>query len=286
MSRILFILIAFTLLPVLATGQLLDVKHESVIYKRIDSTRLWMDIFYPSDLDSSRTYPAMVFFFGGGWTSGTRRQFELQARYFATRGMVTFLPDYRVTSRHGSTIFDSMEDAKDAVASLSQEARKYFIDPNQIVVVGGSAGAQLALYTAFKHDPPLSHKPAALVVFNPPVNMGPTNPLLYRRVGPRYRESSPIHNIDKGMPPMLILHGTADKFVTLPMIENYLRYMDSAENEYKLVLYEGRDHGFFNPLTNVEDCRLTTREADEFLCEQGFISGPPTIMTMYIPLEE
>ena len=50
--------------------------------------------------------PAIVFFFGGGWTSGTPTQFERQARHFVDRGLVAVLVDYRVKSRHGVKAVD------------------------------------------------------------------------------------------------------------------------------------------------------------------------------------
>ena len=36
--------------------------QEEILYKQIDSTNLFMEVYYPEQLDSSKTYPAMVFF--------------------------------------------------------------------------------------------------------------------------------------------------------------------------------------------------------------------------------
>ena len=66
-------------------------------YRRIDSTELKLWIFGESDPKAKK--PAIVFFFGGGWNSGSPDQFENQARHFAKRGMIAITADYRVNSR-------------------------------------------------------------------------------------------------------------------------------------------------------------------------------------------
>ena len=76
-------------------------------------------------------------------------QFEPQATYLASRGMVAARADYRVKSRHGVTPEGCVEDAKSAVRWLRQNAAKLGIDPDRIVASGGSAGGHIAACTAF-----------------------------------------------------------------------------------------------------------------------------------------
>jgi acetyl esterase/lipase len=90
-------------------------RPDSILYKQVDSVSLCLHIDYPLGYHPSLSYPAMVFFFGGGWNGGTTGQFEPQAEYFASRGMVCFRADYRVKSRHGTTPFESLKDAKSAM---------------------------------------------------------------------------------------------------------------------------------------------------------------------------
>ncbi len=59
--------------------------------------------------------PAMVFFFGGGWTSGSPSPFEQQCKYLAGRGMAATTAEYRVASRHPVHIEHCIEDAKSAI---------------------------------------------------------------------------------------------------------------------------------------------------------------------------
>ena len=89
--------------------------------------------------------PAIVFFFGGGWSQGTVTQFTPQAKHFAERGMVAILADYRVFRRHGTTALEAMADARSAVRWVRANASKLGVDPNRIVAAGGSSGGHIAL---------------------------------------------------------------------------------------------------------------------------------------------
>ena len=57
--------------------------QEQVLFKQVDTTKLIMEVFRPVSMESSKKYPAMVFFFGGGWNGGTLKHFEPQAKYFS-----------------------------------------------------------------------------------------------------------------------------------------------------------------------------------------------------------
>ena len=41
--------------------------QERVLYKEINATELFLEVYYPEQMEKTKTYPAMVFFFGGGW---------------------------------------------------------------------------------------------------------------------------------------------------------------------------------------------------------------------------
>lgn len=124
-------------------------SQKEVLYKQVDTTQLFMDVFYPEHLDSAKSYPAMVFFFGGGWVKGNRIQFVNHAKYFSKRGLVCFLADYRTETKHNTTPFEALKDAKSAIRFIRKHALEFKIDPTKIIVSGGSAGGHLAAATAF-----------------------------------------------------------------------------------------------------------------------------------------
>src|SRR5207244_268255 len=110
------------------------------------------------------------------WTNGSVKQFEPQAEYLATRGMVAIRADYRIKSKHEVTPVECVEDAHAAMRWVRKNAGMLGIDPNRIVASGGSAGGHLAACTA-DPDPrrgsthyAVSSRPNALLLFNPVLN--------------------------------------------------------------------------------------------------------------------
>src|SRR6476660_2803369 len=68
---------------------------ESVVYKKAGERELKLFLEKPVDWKASDRRPASVFFFGGGWVSGSAEQFAKQSAYLATRGMVGVRAEYR-----------------------------------------------------------------------------------------------------------------------------------------------------------------------------------------------
>ncbi len=231
--------------------------------------------FIPSRISAC---PAMIFFFGGGWINGDRSHFVHHARHFSERGMVCFLADYRTCSRHGTTPLESLKDARSAIRFLREHATRFHIDPEKVVASGGSAGGHLAAAAALTEsynestDPPeVSPVPDALVLFNPVIDNGPGG-YGYERIGPEYKDFSPLHNIRKGAPPTVIFLGTEDRLIPVETAEYYCRVMERVGSRCDLFLYQGAGHGFFN-YGRGDHYTKTLEEADRFLVSLGYL--PP-----------
>ncbi|SHJ04376.1 alpha/beta hydrolase [Pseudozobellia thermophila] len=263
--------------------QAVSLPHEA-IYKVVQGDTLNMEFVYPEKVKRKKAYPAIVFFFGGGWNGGTTKQFEDQAKYFASRGMIGILVDYRVKSRHGTTPFEAVSDAKSAMRFVRGNAEKFQIDPDKIIASGGSAGGHLAAATATLNglddtgdDLSVSPKPNALVLFNPVIDNGKEG-YGYERIGERYPEFSPMHNLKKGVPPTIVFLGTKDRLIPVATMEKYKAKMEAVGSRCDLFLYEDQPHGFFNRTKKDETYyRKTVYEADVFLESLGYIKGKPTI---------
>ncbi|WP_345278033.1 alpha/beta hydrolase [Litoribaculum gwangyangense] len=241
-----------------------------------------MQVYYPEKMDAKQQYPAMVFFFGGGWNKGSMKQFEPHAKYFSKRGLVCFLVDYRVTNRHQSTPFESLKDAKSAIRFVRENAIKYHIDPSKIIASGGSAGGQLAaaaaLIEGYNEDTDntiISCKPNALVLFNPAIDNGPAG-VGYDRIGNAYKNFSPLHNIEKGAPPTIIFQGTIDNLIPVETVKYYQTVMQKVGSPCELLLYEGKEHGFFN-YNKIENYKDTVSKTDTFLQTLGYLKKEPII---------
>lgn len=260
----------------------LGYSQEQIVYKQIDSTKLFMEVYLLETMETGKKYPAMVFFFGGGWNDGSIKQFEPHANYFSKRGMICFLVDYRVKNRHQTTPFESLKDAKSALRFIREEADEWYVDPSKIVAAGGSAGGHLAAATAILNDynentdtMSVSCIPNALVLFNPVIDNGPGG-YGYDRIGDDYKSFSPLHNIKNGAPPTILFLGTNDDLIPVETATYYQKIMEKVSSRCELRLYEGQGHGFFN-YKNLEYYKKTVSEADEFLQSLGYLNREPKI---------
>ncbi len=81
------------------------IRPEEKVYKQINGVVLKAYVYYPPDYQQGKKYPVILFFFGGGWNSGKVSQFQQHSQYFARRGMIAVTADYRVASRHQTTLY-------------------------------------------------------------------------------------------------------------------------------------------------------------------------------------
>ena len=193
-----------------------DVKHRMDIYlpagRRPDSTKL------------------LVLIHGGGWNGGDKSEFDRYINELQKR-----LPDYAYANINyrlfnfntGSNRFPAQEnDIKAAIDFLKAKSSEYNIS-EQIVLLGASAGAHLALLQGYKNSDP--EKVKAVVSFFGPSDLTelynhPGNPgipfLLTALVGSSpsenkeiYQQSSPINYVTAKSPPTLLLQGGRDVLV-------------------------------------------------------------------------
>jgi acetyl esterase len=256
-------------------------------YKKVGDTELKVWIFNPKDEAKNKqalNRPAIVFFFGGGWTSGTPTQFERHCRHFAERGIVAIAADYRVASRHQVKPAQCVADAKSCVRWIRANAERLGIDPQRIVAAGGSAGGHLAAATATlpKLDEPgedqkISSAPNALVLFNPCMITAPIDGVIWEGFGRITAEKagceptmlSPMHHLREKLPPTLIMHGKADTTVPYNTVEAYTNAAKKLDNRCDLIGYDGQPHGFFNAAKYAE----TLQAADDFLVSLKFLEA-------------
>lgn len=259
------------------------------VYRTVSDVELKLYIREPEGHTADDSRSAIVFFFGGGWKSGSPTQFEQHCIELAKRGMVAITADYRVLSRHRTAPRDAVEDAKAAIRYVRENADRLGIDPKRIVASGGSAGGHLAAATALvpgfdPKDTDVSSRPNALALFNPAVMLAPldgVNPLgeekaadIAERTGGKPIEISPIHHVREGLPPTIIFHGTKDTAVPYETITLFAERMKEAGNRCLVDTYEGRPHGFFNYKRSKEDYAATMRRLGGFLVDHGFLADP------------
>lgn len=245
-----------------------------VEYKRVGDSTLTLHLFNPPGHKADDQTPAIVFFFGGGWTGGVPKQFYKQSAHLASRGMVAICAEYRIESKHQTSPRECVKDGKSAMRWVRSHAVELGIDPDRIAAGGGSAGGHVAAATATLagfneegEDISVICKPAALVLFNPVFDNGPEG-YGYDRVKDYWKEFSPLHNLDASAPPTLVMLGTKDNLIPVATAEAYQAKMKALGVRCDLILYEEQPHGFFNQAKYQE----TLQAADDFLVSLGYLS--------------
>jgi acetyl esterase/lipase len=255
------------------------------VYKTVGDVKLNLYIYTPADHKPSDRRAAIVFFFGGGWKSGSPGQFEQQCKHLAERGMVAITADYRVRDRHQTLANVCVEDGRSAIRWVRAHASKLGIDPQRVAAGGGSAGGHVAACLGVIRDPDESagSRPDALVLFNPAVVLAPIEgkyPIdedrlaeLRERMGVELVALSPYHHVDKDAPPTIVFHGQADTAVPYRTAELFTEAMTAVGAKCRLVGYEGMPHGFFNYGREGGKYEETLAEMDKFLTSLGYLDA-------------
>ena len=260
---------------------------ERHVYKKVGTTDLPLYVYSPTDHAPGAKLPAIVFFFGGGWSGGSPGQFEQQCKHLASRGMVAITVEYRVSSRHPVHIEDCIEDAKSAMRWVRGSCAKLGVDPDRIASGGGSAGGHLAAcvavmdeFDAQTDDLKVSAKPNAMVLFNPAMALSPDDRLSKKyleRIDQGARRTkvgkpkiSPLTYASAKQPPCIMFFGTADDL--LEGAQLYQKDSEKSGNSCKVITYEGQGHGFFNyGARGGKHYDLTLAEMDRFLVDLGWL---------------
>ncbi|QGY46687.1 alpha/beta hydrolase fold domain-containing protein [Maribellus comscasis] len=259
-------------------AQHFEVEKSVLVYKQVDGHQLEMVIYRPTKLSEIKL-PAIVLFFGGGWVSGDPSHFQLQARYYASRGMVAICPDYRTKNRHKTSPFESVKDARSAMRYIKIHADELGVDTSKIVAGGGSAGGHLAACTAIidkvnesTDDLSVSPVPKALILFNPVVDTGKKG-YGQEKMDGREFALSPVHNISTGVPPTLIMHGKNDTTVPYENVVRFKQAMKQEGNKCILKGYRRQTHGFFNYSRSPRNFQKTLRRSEKFLEKLDYLKG-------------
>ncbi len=246
----------------------------SIVYKTIDKAELTAHVFFPEDL-VRENLPVIAFFHGGFWDTPMVTQFVPHCHHFASRGMIAITFEYRVSSKHNSGPLDAKEDARDAILWLHENASSLGIDVSRLILGGAAGGAWLALNFAMQ-KPALNQSrpaPAALILFSALVNTGPKG-----QRGERFpdlktaKQNSPSSLMRRKLPPILFIHGRADRVTPYSHIVAFRRRLRWRGNFCEIVDFVGAEHSFFNFNVSHTDFERTIVSADLFLIEKGLLA--------------
>ncbi|WP_339880123.1 alpha/beta hydrolase fold domain-containing protein [uncultured Algoriphagus sp.] len=251
---------------------------ELIPYKKTTHEELKLHTFYPRERLGSDKRPCIVFFFGGGWKVGTPLQFYREAAFFSSQGMVAIAADYRTEYENGTTVFESIRDAKSAIRWIRKNASKLGVDPDRIAVAGASAGGYLAAATATvsgmdesDEDFSISSKPNLNLLYYPVLDNGPDG-YGSTEMKARYLEVSPIHNVGATNPPTLLLLGTEDPFLSVQKAMKYKSLQEGKGISCEVKLYQGAGHPIFYYRQGVSsDYFKMLHDSEGFLRRHGYL---------------
>jgi len=254
---------------------------ETPVYREGKPDPMRLLVFKPKGCQAGDRRPALVFFFGGGWTKGTPDRAATWAKFAASLGMVGIAPDYRTHERFGTSPLASVADGRAALRWIEDHAVGLGIDPARIVVGGSSAGGHVALWTAIEHTPPGSDpqeapkaKPCALILLSPVSDTSSASGYTPKRFGADALALSPVHQLDSRMPPVLLFHGDADR--TVPNRQSIALHdrLVANGNVCELITVPGGGHGFISQLPEWKD--KTRGIIKDFLTSQQVLPVSPS----------
>lgn len=221
-----------------------------ITYKKVADRELSLHVFQPDGWKAGDKRVGYITIHGGGWTGmGPERMYAF-ADHYAKLGLVSISVQYRLAStKTNTTVFDCVKDVRSAVRYVKAHAGEFGIDPGKVIVSGGSAGGHLAASTAMfdvnedGDDLNISPTPNALVLLFPVID---TSAEGYgnARIGERWKELSPAHNVRPSLPATITFHGTGDTTTPFKGAQIFHDAMLKVGNRSELVVNEGGAHGY------------------------------------------
>ena len=202
-------------------------------------------------------FPLVVVIHGGCWRAAyDLRHAAREAGALAAAGFATWTIEYRRVGDAGGGWPGTFDDVAAAIAHVTTLAARHPIDTTRIVLVGHSAGGQLALWAAARRGI-ASRVPRVRGVVSlagitdlrtyatPSGGCGAAVPLLLGGMPDaqpaRYDAVSPIALVPLGVPVRLV-HGDADPIVPLAQSRSFADRAHGAGDDATLTVVPGAGH--------------------------------------------
>ncbi|ESQ86774.1 alpha/beta hydrolase [Asticcacaulis sp. AC460] len=205
-----------------------------------DDPRQRYDVYAPA---GKTNLPVLVFFYGGGWNSGSKDDYAWMGYALASIGYVVAVPDYRLVPEFLYPVF--LEDNAAAVKHILAHAADYGGDSARLGTIGQSAGGYAAVMMAL--DPrylPESTVKACVGIAGPydfyPFDVPASINAFGKWAKPE--ETQPITYARKVATKFLLLQSRADKVVGTHNAVNLDKKLRDAGTDVTLKLYDGLSH--------------------------------------------
>lgn len=238
--------------------------RRSVVYG--DQPRNRLDLYIPED--NSRPCPVVAFVTGGAWIIGYKAWGALLGRRLAERGIIVACIDYRNFPQ--GTIGDMVHDASQGISFVCNNIASHGGDPNQIYLIGQSAGAHIAACALMEQ--------AVKESGGNPVSWSLTQIQAYFGLSGGYNMHNLVdHFHERGLnrsiflsimegeeslsryspeivaktssaetiallPLVVLMHGTEDYSIPSSSSQTFVDVLQQAGAQARLLLYEGKTH--------------------------------------------
>jgi len=229
------------------------------VFTTIDGWNGREDIYY-NPLAIKPT-PIVFNIHGGGWKTGSKETQNGFGGFFAL-GYAVANVEYRLSNVAPAPA--AIEDVRSAILYVVKHAKELNINPNQIVVMGTSAGAHLALMAGLlQHDHRFDGNYKNVDDFTIAAIIDQYGPTDLTVPGVEKNQSavewlgnylgnkellasvSPIYYVKKTSPPVFIVHGDADPTVPYQQSVDLHNKLEALGVKSKLFTVPGGKHGGF-----------------------------------------
>lgn len=229
-----------------------------VIYGTAGGVSLRLDAAMP---DSPGPHPAVVLVHGGAWQAGDKTHFRSLFEPLSRAGYAWFSINYRLAPKFKYPA--CVDDVETAMKWVKAHAAEYNVDPDRIALLGESAGGHLVELVAARAPANSAVRPAAVVALYAPsdlpaladanINRGmDVTPILKALFGRTeidaaaielLKAASPLTYVKAGLPPFLLLHGTADVLVPIGQSVAFQTACQAVGVPCELVTVRNGPHG-------------------------------------------
>jgi dipeptidyl aminopeptidase/acylaminoacyl peptidase len=203
--------------------------------------------------------PPLIVLSHGGPTSNASTELDLRKQFMTSRGIAVVDVDYRGSTGYGRAYRQRLDgqwgivDVDDCVAAAHYLVDRGDVDPERLVIEGGSAGgyttlAALAFRDVFAAG--ISHYGIGDLELLDTDSHKFESRYNARLIGPypaaaeSYRERSPSRFPDRFSSPVLILQGLDDRVVPPSQAESITAALSAKSIPYAYLAFEGEGHGF------------------------------------------
>ena len=247
-------LFAVLLLSLLGGCSALDVLNASVgssSYQRAviksygPHPRQSLDVYVPNDLQGPAD--VIIFFYGGRWQSGDKRDYRFVAEAFTSKGLIAVIPDYRLFPQVAYPAFN--HDAAAAYRWVETHIESYQGNPKRVFIAGHSTGAYLAamvtLNERLQKRAGIKAPPCGMIGLAGPYDFLPFTDNDIKQVfatADHLIETQPIHYVNGTEAAMLLLYGDADDTVLSHNARNLVDSVLRLGGQAQLITYKGVGH--------------------------------------------